>query len=387
MHDLKVQQIFNAAWGDFYSSHSPGTEQVKAALSIMACKSGALGCNISTCTECGYQEVHNNSCRNRHCPNCQAVLKELWIDARRSEVIDGPYFHVVFTVPAELNPVIYANQKLLYGLLHDASAKTLLELSADKKYLGAMPAVIQVLHTWGQELNYHPHIHCIISGAGLTPDMRLTTSRPAFMIPVRVLGAKFKGKFMDALEKYHKAGALVIPDSCRKLLNSYEWKDYRDRLYKKDWCPFIKETFNGFGNAIDYLGRYTHRIAISNSRIISVDGGMVSFRSRDYRSNEKKIVAITYQEFIRRFLQHVLPKGFQKIRYYGLLANSMKKKRLGIVFRIQRHRRFRSRYTGMEQDVMLYEMFHIDVHICPCCGMRSMRHSCRTYKGIAVASG
>lgn len=387
MHDLKVQQIFNAAWGDFYSSHSPGTEQVKAALSIMACKSGALGCNISTCTECGHQEVHNNSCRNRHCPNCQAVLKELWIDARRSEVIDGPYFHVVFTVPAELNPVIYANQKLLYGLLHDASAKTLLELSADKKYLGAMPAVIQVLHTWGQELNYHPHIHCIISGAGLTPDMRLTTSRPAFMIPVRVLGAKFKGKFMDALEKYHKAGALVIPDSCRKLLNSYEWKDYRDRLYKKDWCPFIKETFNGFGNAIDYLGRYTHRIAISNSRIISVDGGMVSFRSRDYRSNEKKIVAITYQEFIRRFLQHVLPKGFQKIRYYGLLANSMKKKRLGIVFRIQRHRRFRSRYTSMEQDVMLYEMFHIDVHICPCCGMRSMRHSCRTYKGIAVASG
>lgn len=387
MHDLKVQQIFNAAWGDFYSFHSPGTKQVKAALSIMACKSGALGCNISTCTECGHQEVHNNSCRNRHCPNCQAVLKELWIDARRSEVIDGPYFHVVFTVPAELNPVIYANQKLLYGLLHDASAKTLLELSADKKYLGAMPAVIQVLHTWGQELNYHPHIHCIISGAGLTPDMRLTTSRPAFMIPVRVLGAKFKGKFMDALEKYHKAGALVIPDSCRKLLNSYEWKDYRDRLYKKDWCPFIKETFNGFGNAIDYLGRYTHRIAISNSRIISVDGGMVSFRSRDYRSNEKKIVAITYQEFIRRFLQHVLPKGFQKIRYYGLLANSMKKKRLGIVFRIQRHRRFRSRYTGMEQDVMLYEMFHIDVHICPCCGMRSMRHSCRTYKGIAVASG
>ena len=284
MHDLKVQQIFNAAWGDFYSSHSPGTEQVKAALSIMACKSGALGCNISTCTECGYQEVHNNSCRNRHCPNCQAVLKELWIDARRSEVIDGPYFHVVFTVPAELNPVIYANQKLLYGLLHDASAKTLLELSADKKYLGAMPAVIQVLHTWGQELNYHPHIHCIISGAGLTPDMRLTTSRPAFMIPVRVLGAKFKGKFMDALEKYHKAGALVIPDSCRKLLNSYEWKDYRDRLYKKDWCPFIKETFNGFGNAIDYLGRYTHRIAISNSRIISVDGGMVSFRSSSVRS-------------------------------------------------------------------------------------------------------
>ena len=159
MHDLKIQQIFNASWDDYLSSHDPSGEQVKAARAIMACKSGSLGCSVSICDECGHQEVHNNSCRNRHCPNCQAVLKELWIDARRSEVIDGPYFHVVFTVPAELNPVIYANRKLLYGLLHDASAKTLLELSADKKYLGAMPAVIQVLHTWGQELNYHPHIH------------------------------------------------------------------------------------------------------------------------------------------------------------------------------------------------------------------------------------
>ena len=387
MHDLKIQQIFNASWDDYLSSHDPSGEQVKAARAIMACKSGSLGCSVSICDECGHQEVHNNSCRNRHCPNCQAVLKELWIDARRSEVIDGPYFHVVFTVPAELNPVIYANRKLLYGLLHDASAKTLLELSADKKYLGAMPAVIQVLHTWGQELNYHPHIHCIISGAGLTPGMRLVSCRPEFMIPVRVLGARFKGKFMDALEKHHKAGALIIPESCRKLRNSFEWKDYRDRLYKKAWCPFIKETFNGFGNAIDYLGRYTHRIAISNSRIISTDGGMVSFRAKDYRTNENKVVTITHQEFMRRFLQHVLPKGFQKIRYYGLLANRMKKKRLGIVFRIQNHRRFKSKYTGMEQDVMLYEMFHIDVHICPCCGKRSMRHSYRTFKGIAMASG
>lgn len=387
MHDLKIQQIFNASWDDYLSSHDPNGEQVKAARAIMACKSGSLGCSVSICDECGHQEVHNNSCRNRHCPNCQAVLKELWIDARRSEVIDGPYFHVVFTVPAELNPVIYANQKLLYGLLHDASAKTLLELSADKKYLGAMPAVIQVLHTWGQELNYHPHIHCIISGAGLTPAMRLVSCRPEFMIPVRVLGARFKGKFMDALEKHHKTGALMIPESCRKLRNSFEWKDYRDRLYKKAWCPFIKETFNGFGNAIDYLGRYTHRIAISNSRIISTDGGMVAFRAKDYRTNEKKVVTITHQEFIRRFLQHVLPKGFQKIRYYGLLANRMKKKRLGIVFRIQNHRRFKSKYAGMEQDVMLYEMFHIDVHICPCCGKWSMRHSYRTFKGIAMASG
>ena len=159
MSVLKIQQVFNSSWRKYHFSHNVSEEQEKAALSIIACKSGSLGCNVSICDECGHQEIHNNSCRNRSCPNCQAMLKELWIDARRSEVIDGAYFHVVFTIPSELNPLIYANQKTLYSLLHEASSKTLLELSADKKYLGAMPAIIQVLHTWGQELNYHPHIH------------------------------------------------------------------------------------------------------------------------------------------------------------------------------------------------------------------------------------
>ena len=387
MNNFKIQEIFLASWNDFSFSNNVSTEQQKAALSIMACKSGSLGFNVSTCEECGHQEIHNNSCRNRHCPNCQAVLKELWIDARRSEVIDGAYFHVIFTVPAELNPLIYANKKLLYRLLHDATAKTLLELSSDRKYLGAMPAIIQVLHTWGQELNYHPHIHCIISGAGLTPAMQLANCRSKFLIPVKVLGAKFKGKFMDALEKYYAAGKLELPNSLRKLRNSFEWKDYRNSLYQKAWCPFIKETFNGFGNAIDYLGRYTHRIAISNSRIISVDGGNVSFWAKDYRTDERKVITITHEEFIRRFLQHVLPKGFQKIRYYGLLTNSMKKKRLDIVFRIQNHRRFNSKYAGMDTDLMLFKMFHIDVHICPCCGKRALQHSYSIHKSIRYASG
>ena len=382
MNNLKVQQVFRSSWSEYLSNHTVTPGQERAALSIMACKSGSLGCNVSICDECGHQEVHNNSCRNRHCPNCQAVLKELWIDARRSEVIDGAYFHVVFTVPAELNPLIYSNQKLLYSLLHDAAARTLMELSADRKYLGAMPALIQVLHTWGQELNYHPHIHCIISGAGLSPSMQLINSRAKFLIPVKVLGAKFRGKFLDSLDKYYKAGILVFPDSCLKLRNSYEWKDFRNFLYKKDWCPFIKETFNGFGNAIDYLGRYTHRIAISNSRIVSVDDSTVSFRARDYRSGENKTVSLSHEEFIRRFLLHVLPKGFQKIRYYGLLSNSAKKKRLNIVFRIQDHRRFTSKYAGMDNDVMLYEMFHIDIHLCPCCGKRAMRHMTTTHIGI-----
>ena len=387
MSNLKIQKVFNASWNDYLYSHNVSEEQEKAALSIIACKSGSLGCNVSICEECGHQEIHNNSCRNRNCPNCQAMLKELWIDARRSEVIDGAYFHVVFTVPAELNSLIYANQKLLYALLHETSSKTLLELSADKKYLGAMPAIIQVLHTWGQELNYHPHIHCIISGAGLTKDMKLVNCKSNFMIPVKVLGAKFRGKFMDALNRYYKSGKLTLPGNLDKFRNSYEWNVFRDSLYKKAWCPFIKETFNGFGNAIDYLGRYTHRIAISNSRVISTKEGNVSFWAKDYRTNEKKVITLTHEEFIRRFLQHVLPKGFQKIRYYGLLTNNAKKKRLTIVFNIQNHRRFTSKYACMKKEDMLYELFHIDIHLCPCCGKKSMFQRFRTFGNVTMATG
>ena len=379
MSDLKIQQIFNASWYDYSDKHTVSEEQLKAALSIMACKSGALGCNISVCDDCGHQEIHNNSCRNRHCPNCQAVLKEMWIDARRAEVIDGAYFHVVFTVPAQLRPIIFANQKLLYSLMHDASAKTLLELSQDKKYLGATPAIIQVLHTWGQDLQFHPHIHCIVSGAGLSDSCHLVGGSEKFLIPVKVLGAKFKGKFLDALQQSYRSKELFIPEDCKRLKRDYEWNLYRNSLYLKDWCPYIKETFNGFGNAIDYLGRYTHRVAISNARIEHVDDSRVTFRVRDYRTMEQHSITLTHEEFIHRFLQHVLPKGFQKIRYYGLLTNSKKKQLLGIVFRIQNHRRFTSKYTGMDTATKLLEMFGIDTRLCPCCGSRSMRHHLRTF--------
>lgn len=242
----KIQQIFDYGWDDYSSSFNPSTIQQKAAFSISACKSGSLGCNISQCEDCGHVEIHNNSCRNRNCPNCQAILKEVWIDARKSEVIDTPYFHVVFTVPSELNPLIYANQKLLYALLNRYSSETLLELSSDKKYLGAVPGIIQVLHTWGQTLNYHPHIHCIVTGSGLTKDYRLKTSSDKFFILVKVLGSKFRGKFLACLNSYQRQGRLVLPSSCEELRNSYAWAQYRDGLYKKDWCPYIKETFNGF---------------------------------------------------------------------------------------------------------------------------------------------
>lgn len=387
MADMKIQQIFHSSWRSYARMHPVSEEQHKAASSIISCKTGILGVSVSVCDDCGHKEIHNNSCRNRHCPNCQAVLKEEWIDARRSEVIDGAYFHVVFTIPAELRPVIFANQSLLYSLMHDASSKTLLELLRDRKYLGATPALIQVLHTWGQDLHFHPHIHCIVSGAGLTPDMKLVGGNDEFLVPVKVLGAKFRGKFLDALDSYYRSGRMVFPDSCIHLRNRYEWSQYRDSLYKKNWCPYIKETFNGFGNAIDYLGRYTHRIAISNSRIENVSDDKVSFWAKDYRSQQTLHLTLSHEEFIRRFMLHVLPKGFQKIRYYGLLTNSRKKKLLSIVFRIQNHRRFQQKYATMKTDEKLMAMFGIDVHICPCCGSKSMRFCHRTYYPQMAGSG
>lgn len=375
----KIQQIFDFDWDGYASSFQPSEVQLKAAHSIMACKSGSLGCNISQCEDCGHLQIHNNSCRNRNCPNCQAVLKEIWIDARKSEVIDTPYFHVVFTVPAELNPLIYANQELLYSLLHKCSSETLLELSADRKYLGATPGIIQVLHTWGQTLNFHPHIHCIVTGGGLTKDLKLITSSADFFIPVKVLGAKFRGKFLAYLEAYYKQGILSFSSSCAGLRNSYTWKEFRGSLYEKDWCPYIKETFNGFGNAIEYLGRYTHRIAITNTRIASVTEKEVSFWAKDYRSGQTVIVSTTPAEFIRKLMMHVLPSGFQKIRYYGFLNNRSKKKNLHIIFRIQGHRKFVSLFTGSSVADVMKAVWKYDVTLCPCCGRNSMRHVGRTY--------
>lgn len=374
----KIQEIFNKSYKDYCNRYNPTNNQQKVAHSIMNCKSGQLGCNISRCEDCGHLEVHNNSCRNRHCPCCQAVLKELWIDSRKSEVIDAPYFHVVFTLPAELNPLIYANQSLLYPLLHKCVSQTLLELSADSEYLGATPGIIQVLHTWGQELNFHPHIHCIVAGAGLTKAKQFKRSSKKFFIPVKVLASKFCGKFLAKLQELYATNKLSF-SSCKELRNSYTWAEFRDSLYRKQWVPFIKETFNGFGNAIDYLGRYTHRIAISNSRIKLVTDTHVTFSAKDYRTNETKDITITQVEFIRRFLMHVLPSGFQKIRYYGFLNNRYKKLNLKLIAKLTGKQLFKSLYTGMKMDELLLVIWNVNIHLCPNCGGEHLRHAGRTY--------
>lgn len=380
MINSKISQIWQYSYEDFSTLYHQSGIQEKTSHAILNCKTAKLGYNISHCTECGHLEIHHNSCRNRNCPNCQAVLREIWVDKRKSEVIDSPYFHVVFTLPHELNALIYCNQKLLYNLLHKCSAETLLELSRDKKYLGATPGIIQVLHTWNQELDYHVHMHCIVSGGGLSTDRKIRKSKGTFFIPVKVLRDKFKGKYLALLENYYRKGQLSFSSSCKELQNSYYWNEWKNSLYEKDWCPYIKETFNGFGNAIEYLGRYTHKIAISNSRILSVTQSETSFSARGLKPGDtKREITLANTEFIRRFLMHVLPSGFQKIRYYGFLNNRMKSKNLKLIFKLQGYQKFKQQYTGLSITELLKAVWNYDIRICPECGCMSMKPLGRIY--------
>lgn len=381
MNESKIQKIWLASYQVFAERSSLLSDvQKKASRAILNCKTGNLGVNISRCPDCGHLEFHNNSCRNRNCPNCQAINKEIWVDKRRAEVIDTPYFHVVFTLPHELNSLIYCNQQLLYALLHRCCAQTLLELSEDKKWLGATPGIIQVLHTWNQELDYHVHMHCIISGGGLTPDHKLRKAKNKFFIPVGVLRDKFKGKYLHELDSLYKKGRIHFSSSCEDLHNSYTWSEFRDKLYAKNWCLYIKETFNGFGNAIEYLGRYTHKIAISNSRILSVTQARVSFSARGKRPGEpRRTITLSHEEFMQRYLMHVLPNGFQKIRYYGFLNNRGKNKNLKLIFTLQGHQRFKTRYTGLSIAELIKAVWKTDIRICPDCGCCNMQRIGRTY--------
>ena len=381
MADYPIQQIFRFSYEDFSQKTSFRSDvQKKAANAILNCKSGTLGYNISICDDCGHAEFHNNSCRNRNCPNCQAISTALWVDKRRAEVIDSPYFHVVFTLPHELNPLLYCNQKLLYGLFHRCCAETLLELSLNPKYLGATPGIIQVLHTWNQELLYHVHMHCIISGGGLSSVNKLRKSKETFFIPVHVLRDKFQGKFLALLDDLYQKNSLSFSSSCKVLRSPFSWNKFKNALYAKEWCPYIKKTFNGFGNAIEYLGKYTHKIAISNSRILSVNNAEVSFSARGKKPGDpRRTITITNEEFIHRFLMHVLPSGFQKIRYYGFLNNRMKSENLKLIFKLQGHQRFKARYAGMSTAELLKELWDVNIRICPVCGCCHMLNKGRTY--------
>lgn len=283
-------------------------------------------------------------------------------------MVDAPYFHVVFTVPEELNPLIYTNRKLLYSLLYKASADTLMELAQDKKYLNANIGFISILHTWGQNLSFHPHIHSIVLGGGLTKDLKFKTVTDHFLFPVRVVSKLFRGKFMAALKKLYLKNRLTFSGSSLKFQRSFEFQRLVDLLYSKEWIPHIKETFKGALNVLEYLGRYTHRIAISNSRILSMNDTGITFSIKDYKKQGlQSQITLTPVEFIRRFLMHILPKGFVKIRHYGILSNLSKKGKLAILRNIIKRNYPKPRLDGLTTAQIILELFGTDIHRCPKC--------------------
>ena len=302
---------------------------------------------------------------------CQALPKEKWIDLRREDVLDAPYFHVVFTMPEELNPVIYSNQSLLYNALYHAASDTLEELSADGKYLGAKTGYLFILHTWGSEMNYHPHIHSIVLGGGLDGKKQWRDRGEDFFLPVRVISKVFRGKYMETMKKLWKDGKLEFHGSAGKYRNHYAFQELMDTCYRKEWAPYCKKTFNGPGDVISYLGKYTHRIAISNHRLVSMTENTVTFSVKDYRDEGKwKTLTLQGAEFIRRFLMHVPPKRFVRIRHYGLLSVRTKTKELALCRNLLGCRKYLSELRGMKSTEVLKHLWGIDVCSCRSCGGR-----------------
>ena len=346
---VEIQDIFAAHMTAYMNNHHLSLVQWKAVQSIVDCRTATLGAHIDTCDNCGYTKISYNSCRNRHCPKCQTIAKEKWIEKQRRHLLDISYFHVVFTVPDELNPVFLSHQSTLYTLLFQAASETILELCADRKYLGATPGITAVLHTWGQNLHFHPHIHMIVTGGGLTNEGKWRNSKKHFFLPVRVLSAKFRGKFLALLKVQFPTLAPSLLDSC----------------YQKKWVVYCKSPFDSAGKVISYLGRYTHRVAISNDRILSLKDGKVTFQWRDYaHGNQVKLMTLEAEEFIRRFLLHILPSGFRKIRHYGLFASRDKGKRLALCRQLTNS----SLPTPVPSIAALLErIFGKEFNLCPCC--------------------
>jgi hypothetical protein len=298
-------------------------QQSKVMDAIIKCRTVELGSHIDECDNCGDINVSYNSCRNRHCPKCQTFAKEKWIANQKHNLLNIGYFHVVFTVPDILRPVFYQNQKPLYSLLFKTVAETLKELAGDKKFLGATLGFTSILHTWGQNLCYHPHIHCIIPAGGLTKTGNWVNSYNDFFLPIRVLSRKFRGKFLHFL----KMKKLDFFGEQAYLSDPKHFLDLLDACRQKEWVAYCKPPFKSANCVVEYLGRYTHRVAISNNRILNVTNGQVSFKWRDYKDgNVWKTMTVSAIEFIRRFLTHVLPPGFMKIRHYGFLGNNSAKK-------------------------------------------------------------
>jgi hypothetical protein len=325
---LEVADIFRRhgpAWREANAGHV-SLAQLKVMSAIESCRTAALGGHVARCEDCSHTQVAYNSCRNRHCPKCQGAAAKEWLAEREAELLPVPYYHVVFTLPAAIADIAYHNKAVIYDLLFKASAETVLTIAADPKHLGARVGVLSVLHTWGSALTHHPHVHMIVPGGGIALDgERWVSCRPGFFLPVRVLSRLFRRLFLQKLAAAHQAGDLTFFGPYARLAERKAFSAYLAPLRTSQWVVYAKRPFGGPEAVLAYLSRYTHRVAISNSRLIALDHASVTFKWKDYRAKGRqraKVMTLATDEFIRRFLIHVLPRGFHRIRHYGLFASS-----------------------------------------------------------------
>jgi hypothetical protein len=361
---LEVADLIRSAGTAFLERNSQWLrwKHIKVLLAIARCRTAGLGGHIDQCTRCGHRAISYNSCRNRHCPKCQTAARDRWIAARQKELLPTRYVHAVFTLPAQLAPLALQNKKLIYGLLLRASAETLLEVARDPRHLGAEIGFFSVLHTWSQKLTLHPHVHCVIPAGGLSPDhTHWVKSQNRFFLPLKVLSRVFRGKFVAGLKQAFQNGQLNFHGNLAPLVQPKTFAAWRRLLFRKDWVVYAKRPFGGPAYVLQYLGRYTHRVAISNHRLVSFTDGKVTFRWRDSaHNNEQKLMTLPIDEFLRRFLLHLLPKGFVRIRNFGFLANRKRAVLLPLCF----HSLGTAQEPRAEQDAFGSN----DLWRCPMCG-------------------
>ncbi len=372
---LEVADIVRAHGEAFVRAHALTPDQHAVLRAIARCRTAALGGHVDVCDSCGHADVAYNSCRDRHCPKCQSLAQARWIEKRMERVLPTHAFHAVFTLPRELRALVMANREKLFDVLFASAAETLLELGRDPKWLGAELGITSVLHTWTRELLFHPHVHCIVTGGGLSPDgTRWIATRPDFLFPVRVLGALFRGKFLARLARLYDRGELRLDGPAASLADRERFARLRDKLYRTRWIVYAKPPFGGPEQVFRYLGRYTHRVGLSNRRLVSLDERGVTFRTHG-----EKTVTVAPGEFLRRFVLHVLPKRFVKIRHHGLMAASNVATRLAVARRLLQRDPpdapiDTSRATRDFRELLL-ALTGVDIRRCPRCGVGTMiRH-------------
>jgi hypothetical protein len=372
---LEVADVFRAHGPAYRQAHKMPLRHLRAMRAIEICRTAALGGHVDECDHCGALKISYSSCRNRHCPKCQCLDKQRWLAARKNDLLPVKYFHVVFTLPEELRALVLRNQKVLYDILFRAASQTLTELSQDPTYLGAQIGFIAILHTWSQTLMDHPHLHCIVTAGGLSPDEKQwIPCNKDFFLPVKVVSRLFRGKFLAYLKKAYTKGRICFPGNIAPLREESSFKALMDTLYGQEWNVHCKPPFTSAETVIDYLGRYTYRVAISNDRLVKLEGDRVTFRYRDRKDHDTvKLMSLDASEFIRRFLLHILPDGFVKIRHYGILSNRNRKRKLARCKKLLGVDGSQEHEQGKESwQELLERITGHDPRICPFCGKGTM---------------